>query len=621
MNQRKEPAWEAWEHFQREYGRLLAARASRRLVLKVGTLASLGGSAAMAELVAACTSGGGSELGLGTERLVEGAYKYSPFQYEEKYNWRDLPWDKEPNLYPYTGGHIQESASPPSNYDLKTGTFYTVGGRIWQGLMHNGGFGKGADFSKGLAAPDLASAMRVAPDLSYYDFDIPDNVVFHNMPPVNGRKLRVDDVKYSFEFWKNASIFTAALADVDRFETRGNTFRIYMKKPVFEFPLILASPYYWVFAPEHFEGSENAWQQQPIGTGPWVITYSKFQDHRVGQRHPEYRIGGRRDDPRWAGVNLPFADKLTSWYFADTSARKSAFRSRQLDHFGFVSNGTDFDDLVATNPDAFAQVYFAHFTTHLRIVPQQKTKEWADVRFRRAVSMAINRNEVIENAYSNFAAPPGIVAWDILGRKADPLLEELGPYYQYNPAEARRLLQEAGYAPGSVEVQYHATGESNFALLMQKYLEDVGIRLKLDVQQSTVLSTMRTRKNYTGFVTSDTVTGMSVIWELVNFYDPESPTNWGGINDQVLWDYVQKAKYATSIEEERRWLLEVERHEKENLNDIYVVSVGNGGIWQPWLGNVANNVRNTITASGSWALALAWMNDKAPEGRAGKRAL
>jgi ABC-type transport system substrate-binding protein len=257
----------------------------------------------------------------------------------------------------------------------------------------------------------------------------------------------------------------------------------------------------------------------------------------------------------------------------------------------------------------------------LRMVPQQKTKEWADVRFRRAVSMAINRKEVIEIAYSNFAAYCGTVAWDVLGRTSDPLLEDLGPYYQYNPAESRRLLQEAGYTPGSVEVQYHVSAESPFTALMQKYLEDVGIRLTIDVQQSTVLANMRAQKSYTGFVTSDTVTGMSVIWELVNFYDPQSGNNWGGINDSVLWDYIQKAKHATTLDEERRWLLEVEKHELENLNDIYVVSVGNGGIWQPWLGNVANNVRNTITASGSWALALAWITDQAPDGRGGKRAV
>jgi ABC-type transport system substrate-binding protein len=264
----------------------------------------------------------------------------------------------------------------------------------------------------------------------------------------------------------------------------------------------------------------------------------------------------------------------------------------------------------------------AHFTTHLRIVPQHKTKEWADVRFRRAVSMAINRKEVIEVAYSNFAAYCGTVAWDVLGRQTDPLLEDLGPYYQYNPEESRRLLQEAGYAPNSVEVQYHVTSAtSTFATLMEKYLADVGIRLKIDEQQSTVLNTMRAQKNYTGFVTSDTVTGMSVIWELLNFYDPASGNNWGSINDPVLWDYIQKAKHSTNADEARRWLLEVEKHELENLNDIYVVSVGNGGIWQPWLGNVANNVRNTITSSGSWAMALAWITDKAPDGRGGRRAV
>src|SRR3970040_3146613 len=78
---------------------------SRRFVIKGGTLAALGGAAALPQLMAACAGGGAQqEKSVGTE-LAAGAFKYSRFPLVEKYNWRLVPWA----MTPYYGGEYRDS--------------------------------------------------------------------------------------------------------------------------------------------------------------------------------------------------------------------------------------------------------------------------------------------------------------------------------------------------------------------------------------------------------------------------------------------------------------------------------------------------------------------------------
>ena len=72
-----------------------------------------------------------------------------------------------------------------------------------------------------------------------------------------------------------------------------------------------------------------------------------------------------------------------------------------------------------------------------------------DVRVRRAISQAIDRQEIIEAVYlrgaPSPAVAPGLAAWSLP-------IDQLGAgaqYYQYNPQEARRLLAEPVCPTGS----------------------------------------------------------------------------------------------------------------------------------------------------------------------------
>jgi peptide/nickel transport system substrate-binding protein len=488
--------------------------------------------------------------------------------------------------------------------------------------MHNAAYGKGADLDKVDLKPYLAQEMRPAPDYSYYDFVIPREVFYHNIPPVNGRRVTAEDVKYVFDYYRSPnSIFSAPLRDIDRVEVVGaDVVRFHMKAPFLDFPYTLAGPQLWIFAPEHHQGEKQYWEQQPIGTGPFMVVKSEPGKLLEQVRHEEYRMRGRRDDPRWPGVPLPFLAKETG-FVLEATASIASFRSGQTDHFG-ATDPQQIEDLLITNPDAKVQLSFHTGGTHSKMVLQHKNPILADVRVRRAISMALNRREIITLVYGGLAGFGAPIGWDALEYPAPLDLADLGPYLQYNPEESRRLLTEAGY-PGGFELEFLLSGAPDGGHLgIQKMLADVGIRVVFRQVESVVLTNLYTTKDFPGYVEiGANAPGMSGLWEAEVMYAPDAATNYGSINDTVMNDLLARARKTLDHDEQVRLLREIAARDLDQCFYIWLESRHRSEIMQPWLWNMAAHVRGRPVAFGSWSVTLAWIDDRAPAGRGGRKAV
>src|SRR3972149_3078210 len=134
---------QAHEYYREQEWRrsLLAARVPRSLVVKAGTLAALGGGAAISQLLAAC-AGGAAEKETVIRASAEGTYKYSKYPYIEKYNWRSLPWGGSP----YVDGTLVMTGSGASNWDFVR-LFLTSYGQMMDNLL-NKRYGADPDMGK-----------------------------------------------------------------------------------------------------------------------------------------------------------------------------------------------------------------------------------------------------------------------------------------------------------------------------------------------------------------------------------------------------------------------------------------------------------------------------------------
>jgi ABC-type transport system substrate-binding protein len=110
-----------------------------------------------------------------------------------------------------------------------------------------------------------------------------------------------------------------------------------------------------------------------------------------------------------------------------------------------------------------------------------------DVRVRRAISQAIDRQAIIEAVYVRGEPSPaigrGLAQWSLP-------IDQLGAgakYYQYDPKEARRLLAEAGHAKGLKTPLTVSSGYGrdliDAAQLVQHYLKDAGLEAELKIQE------------------------------------------------------------------------------------------------------------------------------------------
>src|SRR5205085_122911 len=113
------------------------------------------------------------------------------------------------------------------------------------------------------------------------------------------------------------------------------------------------------------------------------------------------------------------------------------------------------------------------------IALRQDRPPFNDVRLRRALSLAIDRQAIGQAVYEGKAESRAPPPWREI---FDSPPADLGPYYRYDPAEARRLLAETGNANGlEIEFAYspYTPNVETTVLLLQQQLKPAGISLKL----------------------------------------------------------------------------------------------------------------------------------------------
>ena len=105
-----------------------------------------------------------------------------------------------------------------------------------------------------------------------------------------------------------------------------------------------------------------------------------------------------------------------------------------------------------------------------------------DVRVRRAISMAIDRQKQVDTIYEGH----GILGWGIpyiYFQDKMPTAAQLGPYWQYRPAEAKKLLAEAGHPNGFETTlfyyEYFPQMTSQVQLVQQDLKKNLNIELKI----------------------------------------------------------------------------------------------------------------------------------------------
>src|SRR5260370_12532660 len=141
--------------------------------------------------------------------------------------------------------------------------------------------------------PDLAESWTQTNDTTYI-FKLRKGVRWHPKPPVNGRELTADDVKYTYERFLTitGNPNKPVLEYVDKIEAVDkHTVKFTLKEPNAWFLDLLASTSTWIIAKEcvaKFGDLKKV--ESVVGTGPWMLEPWPPNVELVHRRNPNYFV-------------------------------------------------------------------------------------------------------------------------------------------------------------------------------------------------------------------------------------------------------------------------------------------------------------------------------------------
>jgi peptide/nickel transport system substrate-binding protein len=304
--------------------------------------------------------------------------------------------------------------------------------------------------------PDLAERWEEPDELTWV-FHLRKGVRWQNAPPVNGRELTAEDVKFTFDRFlgEKANPHRYTFDPVDRVEVVDrHTVRFRLKEPFVWLLHMLASPWAsWILAREVLDKyGDFKRPEAAIGTGPFLLARYEPNVKTVFKRNPDYFRAG-----------LPHVDGVDWLVMEDDAAGLAAYRTGQLDagpwHFWTVRQA-DVAALKKTHP----QLVYQDFLSNVTGVIYMRTDKppFNDVRVRRAISLAIDRkawNDALlhgEGCIDSGPVPCAMKDWKLDASKIEPARAKY--LVGHDPAEARRLLAEAGHARGLATPIFHWPG-------------------------------------------------------------------------------------------------------------------------------------------------------------------
>src|SRR6266481_316678 len=446
---------------------------------------------------------------------------------------------------------------------------------------------------------DLAESWAASPDHRVWTFKLRQGVKWQNLPPLNGREFTAADVKYCFEQYAKEGVQAFTFQEIEGMETPDKyTLRVHLKTPNTLFPQNVAEPVTLIFAREVLE-EDGDLKKRLIGTGPYIVKEHTRKVRVVLQRNPDYYDKGR-----------PYIDEYVILSTPDCATRKAAFRTGQSD-FLQAASLSEVEGVRKTNPSAIVQEY-KNVLAPFGLALAQDKPPFNDLRVRRAISMAIDRQKQVDTVYEGHGIPGWGVPY-IYYQDTAPTLKDLGQWWQYRPEAAKKLMAEAGHAKGFETTLFYYEYFPEMTSQVQLVQSDLKKNLNIDVKITKLDYT-----TYYGRYVDSKWEGMS--WGFQSghaagldertymYMHSKSTKNFFRVNDPVVDELTVKLRRTPDRAEQRVLTKKIVDRELDQALRLWMPYDAGFFILQPHLRNMASLAVRRIDGYGSPTFARAWLD-------------
>jgi len=271
----------------------------------------------------------------------------------------------------------------------------------------------------------------------------------------------------------------------------------------------------------------------------------------------------------------------------DTSTCLAGVRTGKLDWISGI-DWRNAENFRKTNPE-LKEVKALNFYQQMLFMRTDKPElPFYDIRVRRALSMAIDHQAMVEEYYGGNAE---ILAWPVLPlpEYADTFvpLEELPEpareVFEYHPEKAKQLLAEAGYPDGFTTEIVCYSGMVDELSVVKAYWADIGVDLKLDIKEYGVWNSIFAKRSHNEMMTR--FGGGTTPFKLLSLR-PECPQNMSMVNDDRINETYKEMLESFFDEPKRRQLLrDLIPYIYENCWNMTLPAYYSYTMWWPWLQN------------------------------------
>ena len=357
-------------------------------------------------------------------------------------------------------------------------------------------------------APALAHQWQRSEDGLRYRFHLQPNIRFHHTDGFSPtRALTADDVVFSFTritdsqhpyhqvsgghypFFDtiNWAQLVQEVRAIDEHEVE-----FVLNYADADFLYYLASDYAVILSGEYgaqllAANTPQLLDQKPIGTGPFLLNFYRPDEFIRYLRHPDYWQTGSNSSQLVFDITPKSSKRLAKLLAGECDAMANPAAS-QL-------------EVIQKHPD-LALTAAAGINTSVLAFNTQKAP-FDDVRVRKAISLAINKDDIVQAVYFGRANQADTLLPNALWQQQDQAIESQPPVsppetpttethfdrhvgYEQNVARARQLMAEAGLSAGVKMTLLMPAGSRTYnpdalktGQLLQQQLAPLGIKLTL----------------------------------------------------------------------------------------------------------------------------------------------